>query len=67
MDIRLANFALDLSGIQTEYTAIKKVMSVYYEPLKLGYLDYEEGMESLGQQLKEAGNEEVKQEIQKQI
>ena len=67
VDIRLANFALDLSGIQTEYTAIKKVMSVYYEPLKLGYLDYEEGMESLGQQLKEAGNEEVKQEIQKQI
>ena len=67
VDTPFANFALDLSGIQTEYAAIKEVMSVYYEPLKLGYLDYEEGMDSLEQQLKKAGNEEVKEEIQRQI
>ncbi len=67
VDTLLVNFDLDLSEIQTEYAAIKKVMFVYYDPLKLGYIDYEEGMDSLEQQLKEAGNEEVKQEIQKQI
>lgn len=67
VDTQLANFGLDLSEIQAEYTAIKEVMSVYYEPLKLGYIDYEEGMDFLEQQLKKAGNEEVKEEIQRQI
>lgn len=67
VDTQLVNFDLDLSTIHAEYTAIKEVMSVYYNPLKLGYIDYEEGLHTLNQQLKDAGNEEVKQEIQRQI
>ena len=67
VDTPLVDFDLDLSRIQTEYAAVKEVMSVYYNPLKLGYIEYEEGMQTLERQLENAGNEEVKQEIQRQI
>lgn len=66
-DTLLVNFDLDLSRIQTEYAAVKEIMSVYYNPLKLGYIEYEEGLQNLNRQLENAGNEEVKQEIQRQI
>ena len=67
IDLPLVNFDLDLSKIQYEYSQIKDVMSVYYNPLKLGYIEYEEGMRTLNEKLKEAGNDKVKEEIQRQI
>lgn len=58
---------LDMSLIQEEYEAIKEVLSVYYNPLKLGYIDYRDGMQLLEKKLKEAGNGKVKEEIHRQI
>ena len=67
VDTRLVNFTLDLSRIQTEYTAVQNVMGTYYDPLKLGYIDYETGIEELNMRLELAGNEKVKTEIQRQL
>lgn len=67
VDTPLVNFDLDLKPIQDEYEAIKEVMSVYYDPLKLGYIDYEKGVKDLNAKLVQAGNEKVKTEIQRQI
>ncbi|MBR1929890.1 MAG: ABC transporter substrate-binding protein [Lachnospiraceae bacterium] len=67
VDTPLVNFSLDLGPIQTEYAAIREVMENYYDPLKLGYIDYESGVEELNRQLEAAGNETVKLEIQRQI
>lgn len=67
VDTPLVNFDLNLSGIEAEYNAVKEITALYYDPLKLGYIDYEEGMKSLNEQLEQAGNEKVKAEIQRQI
>ncbi len=67
VDTPLVNFDLDLDSIGKQYEKIQNVMDVYYAPLKLGYIDYDEGMKELALHLKEAGNEEVKAEIQRQI
>lgn len=67
VDTDIVNFNADLTEIATEYEQVRQVMSVYYNPLKLGYTDYEEGKKQLDEQLLAAGNEKVKEELSRQL
>lgn len=63
----MPGFYMDLSQIDTKYNQITNIGKIYYDPLVLGYISYEEGMKMLNENLEKEGNEEIKTVIQKQV
>lgn len=61
------SFFVDTEAVKNEYAAVQNVMSQYYDPLVLGYTDKEAGLEELKAQLSAAGNDKIKEELQKQL
>ena len=60
-------FMMDTEPIKNEYAAVQNAITQYYDPLQLGYVDYETGMADLEAALESAGNEACKEELQKQV
>ncbi|MBE5958033.1 MAG: extracellular solute-binding protein [Lachnospiraceae bacterium] len=67
MENPMAGFYMNLSEIQKEYENLKYTTKLYFDPLVLGYVDYEEGMKMLNDNLKENGNDKVIEHLQKQV
>ncbi len=63
----MPGFYLNLSEIQKEYEQINYVSKLYLDPLVLGYVDYDEGMKMLKENLSQSGNDKVKEHLQKQV
>ncbi len=60
-------FSFNSDPVKNEYAAIQNVMTQYYVPLKLGYVDPVQGFEQLKQQLNAAGLDKVQAELQNQL
>ncbi|MDE6847532.1 MAG: ABC transporter substrate-binding protein, partial [Lachnospiraceae bacterium] len=60
-------FMMDTEPIKNEYAAVQNAITQYYDPLQLGYVDYETGLAELETALEAAGNEACKTELQRQV
>ncbi|MDD4851107.1 MAG: extracellular solute-binding protein [Gemmiger sp.] len=63
----LRAYVMNTDAVKAEYAAVTNVMSQYFDPLKLGYVDMESGSAELASQLAAAGNDKVVAELQKQV
>ena len=62
------NFNMDTEPVKTEYAAMQNVYSQYNSPLELGMTsDVEKDVEQLKEKADAAGNEKIKEELQKQV
>ncbi len=61
------SFVIDISSIETEYSACISVHQQYWWPLELGYTDKEQGLAEYKAKMEAAGIEKVRQVIQKQL
>lgn len=61
------SFTQNIEPVKNEYAAVVNVMTQYWIPLKLGYVEPVEGLKTLKQKLKAAGVDKVQAELQKQL
>ena len=59
-------FRFDKTPVQPEITAIEAVMSNYWTPLLYGYIDPATELPKFIEELKAAGIDKVKEEVQRQ-
>lgn len=67
IEVDFTNYNMNIKPIKTEYTVLENVIAEYYNPLKLGYVSYQEGMAELKKELAIAGNDIIKLELKKQL
>jgi putative aldouronate transport system substrate-binding protein len=60
-------FTMNTDPVKNQFAAVQNVMAQYYDPLELGFVDPVTGLKNLNKQMGAAGNEKIKQELQKQI
>lgn len=60
-------FTIDISNIETEYSACQNVHQQYWWPLELGYTDSVDGLAEYKEKMEAAGIEKVRAELQKQL
>ena len=65
--VKYEAFAIDTSKIETEYAACQNVHQQYWWPLELGYTNAKTGLAEYEKNMKAAGIEKVKAEIQRQL
>lgn len=63
----MPGFYMDMSEIEKEYSQIDYIGKLYFEPLVLGYVSYEEGIKELNTNLESQGNNRIKENLQKQV
>lgn len=63
----LAGFSINQDNIAAELAALKTVQDEYKLSLEKGVVDAESGLETLRQQMKEAGSDKIMEEINNQI
>lgn len=63
----MPGFHMILSEMETKYDQIAYISKLYYDPLVLGYVDYDEGKKLLNDNLTSEGNAEIKKLLQKQV
>jgi putative aldouronate transport system substrate-binding protein len=61
------SFTQDIEPVKNEYAAVVNVMTQYWVPLKLGYVEPVAGLKTLKEKLKAAGVDKVQAELQKQM
>lgn len=62
------NFTFNTDPVKNQVAAISSVMAQYHDPLVLGYVnDPKAGLQTLLSKLKQAGIDDVKAELQKQV
>ena len=61
------SYVINTEPIKNEYAAVQNAMTQYFDPLALGYVDYESGKQDLEQALSTAGDDKCKEELQKQV
>ena len=66
-DNKFRAFVMDTNAVKNEYAAVQNVMSQYYDPLELGFVDAKSGLAELTKHMDDAGNAAVKAELQRQI
>ena len=61
------SFTQNIEPVKNEYAAVVNVMTQYWIPLKLGYVEPAQGLKTLKDKLKAAGADKVQAELQKQM
>jgi putative aldouronate transport system substrate-binding protein len=61
------SFTQNIEPVKNEYASVVNVMTQYWVPLKLGYVDPVAGLKTLKEKLKAAGVDKVQAEFQKQM
>lgn len=61
------SFTQNIEPVKNEYAAVVNVMTQYWIPLKLGYVEPVAGLKTLKEKLKAAGVEKVQKEFQRQM
>ena len=64
---RYRSFNLDISSIETEYANCINAHQQYWWPLELAYVDIRTGLAEYERQMRAAGIERVRQELQRQL